>query len=256
MSVNPDYAPANPPLMKGHPLQYHFDPFIQNAGDFPQEKQNKFSKNYKSSSQFQQRPAQEAPRQSPPRQSYIPSNHPTSQYNIEDEGSSDYVPPGSRSRKRRQRKRYPKLIEPGGGSKPKDYYPASDEMSNNFNYRDDESGRYPDAPKKLTPAELHKLHHGESREIRPKFKLFKKPPYRKKKDKEEGPMFSENAYVLMFPNMVPEGAMLPLKPYINGKHIPVLSASDPAVMEKALATAASPGYHPAKVHPREQMVWN
>jgi hypothetical protein len=108
-------------------------------------------------------------------------------------------------------------------------------------------------PNRLTPAELHSIHHGESREVRQQGKPFKETQH-KNEPPPGGPIFSESAYVLMFPQMVSQSAMLPAKPFINGKQIPVLSASDPGMVEKALAKAASPGYHPAKVHPREQMV--
>lgn len=242
MSVNPDYEPANPPLLKGHPLQYHFDPFIQNAGDFPEEENRKRHPKIKSLSKIKKSSRYKGrPRKKSRHHSFIASQPPSSLY---DNVVDDLFQPNlvKKKRKRRPKNRHPKLIET----------PAS--YGNSYSSEERHpfkggNGKRRILPTRISPAALYRIHKAQGRRHS---NQLKKTPH--KTDPPGSHIFSESAYVLMFPKIVPESAMLPVKPLINGKQIPVLSASDPALLKKALRAGASPGYHPTQVHPREQMV--
>ena len=306
MASKPDYEPANPPLPSGHPLQYHFDPFLQNAGQFKNEKQSSSGEGGRSSSngggvqgsagggqtqeqhlsQFKnfngaalgaftrQQNAQVTPYnpyQSNPQQAYADHD----QHEHEDIEFNNISPPPKKKRKQTQpvvvhhhengnygssdedededreygipsQSNYDASQEPEAGHVDVEYSPPPNR------------GHYVGRPgKDLTPnPSLHLQHEGESRE-----KGYRLPQQlQQQSQSQHAPqggahphLYSENAYVLMFPNMVPEKAMLPPKPFINGKEIPVVSAASD-LSERTRGGIMSPGFHAVKVHPREQMV--
>jgi hypothetical protein len=278
MATKPDYHPANPPLPNGHPLQYHFDPFLQNADQYTDKgngrgKTGKHLKpftnfNGPSEGAYTRQENQESPPYSPV--SYEPSSY-TSSVHEEEIDLSDIPQPAPKKKRKKSRPKpttvhhyegpttnYVPSHEVEYGSPQKPNYESSfehDEGHSEHEYTPPVPPRGSRSRKRPNPSS-HLFHEGESGEKGHRAQHQQaqhQQAQHQQPQRKPAPIYSNSAYVLMFPNMVPERAMLPPKPLINGKEIPVISASS-EVVESLRGSIMSPGFHAAKVHPREQMV--